>query len=148
MKIVLGIENSVHSQLALDFVLKTRWPAKTRVTAVSAVPLPMAVLTATVPLTGLEVGVWHKELTRLHTRWVESADKKLEKAGLSVKTLVPQGDPRDCLLEVAKKEKADLIVVGSHGRSGVSRLLLGSVASHVVAHAPGSVMVVKREKRR
>jgi universal stress protein A len=39
---------------------------------------------------------------------------------------------------------ADLLVVGSHGRSGLSRLVLGSVASYVASHAPCSVLIVKR----
>jgi nucleotide-binding universal stress UspA family protein len=38
---------------------------------------------------------------------------------------------------------ADLVVVGSHGRTGLAKLVLGSVASHVVTHAPCSVLVVK-----
>jgi hypothetical protein len=44
---------------------------------------------------------------------------------------------------MARAERSDLVVVGSHGRSGLSRLLIGSVASHVVIHAPCSVLVVK-----
>jgi len=60
--------------------------------------------------------------------------------------MVP-GDPRSALVDEARQEHADLIVVGSHGRSGLSKLLLGSVASHVVAHAPCSVLVVKAPDR-
>ena len=41
---------------------------------------------------------------------------------------------------------ADLVVVGSHGRTGLGKLLMGSVASHVVSHAPCTVMVVKAKK--
>jgi universal stress protein A len=46
-------------------------------------------------------------------------------------------------VDEARREKADLIVVGSHGRSGMAKLLLGSVAAHVVSHAPCSVLVVR-----
>jgi len=146
VKIVLGIDNSNHAQRALDFVCRSKWPERTTVLVVSSVPLPVAVLTATVPLTGLEVGVWLKELTRLHTRWVERAEKRLEEAGLKARTMVPQGDPRHVLVDVARKQKADLIVIGAQGRSAVNRLLLGSVATHVVSHAPCTVVVVKREE--
>jgi nucleotide-binding universal stress UspA family protein len=47
------------------------------------------------------------------------------------------------LEETVAVEHADLLVVGSHGRTGIKKLLLGSVASHVVAHAPCPVLVVK-----
>jgi nucleotide-binding universal stress UspA family protein len=57
---------------------------------------------------------------------------------------VELGDPRSVLIEAARREKSDLLVIGSHGRSGMAKLLLGSVASHVVGHAPCSVLVVKR----
>ena len=53
------------------------------------------------------------------------------------------GDPREALIEMARREGADLIVVGSHGRSGLTKLLMGSVASHVVTHAPCDVLVVR-----
>ena len=45
--------------------------------------------------------------------------------------------------DVARSEHADLVVVGSHGHTGIAKVLLGSVASHIVSHAPCSVLVVK-----
>jgi len=54
-----------------------------------------------------------------------------------------RGDPREALVLAAESDQADLVVVGSHGRSGLTKLLLGSVASHVVTHAPCNVLVVK-----
>ena len=148
MKIVLGIDDSAHSQAALEYVRKTSWPPGTSVVVVSSVPLPMAVLTNLEPLTGMEVGVWLKELTTLHTQLASLSQQSLEDAGLTTRSEVPQGDPRECLVDVAKKERADLVVLGSHGRSGLRGLLLGSVAAHVVAHAPCSVLVVKLKSER
>ena len=54
-----------------------------------------------------------------------------------------RGDPRDVLVDTARNLHADLLVVGSHGRTGLAKLVLGSVAAHVVTHAPCSVLVVK-----
>jgi universal stress protein A len=54
------------------------------------------------------------------------------------------GDPRHALVQEARQERVDLIIVGSHGRSGMAKLLLGSVASYVVSHAPCNVLVVRR----
>jgi len=143
MKIVLGIDDSVHSEAALHFVRTMAWPKKTSVIVVSSVPLPAAMLTAMVPVTGIEVGVLMRELTGIHTQWAARGEKTLREAGLAADARVIQGDPREVLTEIAKEEHADLLVVGSHGRSSLPELRLGSVTSHVVAHAPCSVLVVK-----
>jgi nucleotide-binding universal stress UspA family protein len=47
------------------------------------------------------------------------------------------------IVDTAQQEHADLVVVGSHGRTGISRLMLGSVAAQVVAHSPVPVLVVR-----
>lgn len=143
MKLVLGIDDSVHSETALEFVRTMMWAKGTEVIVVSSVPLPVASLTTLVPVTGIEVGVLLREMTNLHTQWAKRGERVLQEAGLEAKALVMQGDPRESLLEVTKKEHADLLVVGSHGRSSLPELRLGSVTSHVVSHAPCSVLVVK-----
>jgi nucleotide-binding universal stress UspA family protein len=58
-------------------------------------------------------------------------------------TLLKTGDPRDLIDEAARDVKADLIVMSTHGRRGVSRLLLGSVAESVVRTAPCPVLLVR-----
>jgi nucleotide-binding universal stress UspA family protein len=47
-------------------------------------------------------------------------------------------------VEFVRAERADLLVVGSHGRTGLAKLMLGSVSSHTMTHAPCSVLVVKQ----
>ena len=53
------------------------------------------------------------------------------------------GHPREVILEVAKEVQADVIVMGTHGRRGVSHLFIGSVAEHVVRHASMPVWTVR-----
>ncbi|KUK40866.1 MAG: Putative universal stress protein A [Clostridia bacterium 62_21] len=53
------------------------------------------------------------------------------------------GHPKEAILAWTKKMGADLLVVGSHGYSGLATLLLGSVAAHLVRHAPCPVLVVR-----
>jgi universal stress protein A len=62
--------------------------------------------------------------------------------GLAVKTEVLSGIPARKIAEYARRHRIDLIVVGSHGRTGVSRALLGSVAEAVVRRSPCPVLVV------
>jgi nucleotide-binding universal stress UspA family protein len=64
--------------------------------------------------------------------------------GVTVTFLIWEGDPGESIVEAARSEHADLIVVGSHGRSGVGRALIGSVSDHVVRHAPCPVLVVRQ----
>jgi nucleotide-binding universal stress UspA family protein len=64
-----------------------------------------------------------------------------EFAGLNLKTLF--GDPGMVLTDYAQEINAELIVVSSHGRTGLTRLLLGSVAERIVRHAHCPVLVLR-----
>lgn len=55
------------------------------------------------------------------------------------------GPPADTIVAVARARRADLVVMGTHGRTGLSHFLLGSVAEHVVRAAPCPVLVVRPE---
>lgn len=63
--------------------------------------------------------------------------------GASVNTELLQGDPKSEIIQFAEDHDFDHIVMGSRGRSGMSRLLLGSVAETVVRHSPVPVTVVR-----
>jgi nucleotide-binding universal stress UspA family protein len=58
--------------------------------------------------------------------------------------MVREGKAFSAILDVADEHRADLIVIGSHGRTGLKRLLMGSVAERVIGHATCPVLVVKR----
>lgn len=70
---------------------------------------------------------------------------QLQSSGLPivVERVVVQGDPADQIVAAARASQCDLIVMGTHGRSGLSRLLMGSVAEHVMREAPCPVLTVK-----
>jgi nucleotide-binding universal stress UspA family protein len=63
--------------------------------------------------------------------------------GVHVRFLIWDGPPGDAIVEVARSEQVDLVVVGSHGRGAVGRFLVGSVSEHAVRHAPCPVLVVR-----
>jgi nucleotide-binding universal stress UspA family protein len=69
--------------------------------------------------------------------------QRAKAAGANATFLVWEGDAGDAIVAAADSESADLIVVGSHGRSGVSRFFIGSVSDYVVRHAHCPVMVVR-----
>jgi nucleotide-binding universal stress UspA family protein len=70
----------------------------------------------------------------------------LKKQGIRAESVVRQGDARAEIVGESEKWAADLIVMGSHGYTGIERLLLGSVALSVVSHAPCSVEIVRRKQ--
>jgi nucleotide-binding universal stress UspA family protein len=142
MKILVALDESVHSERALEFVTRMRWPAgSTIIVMCVAQPLPAGLVAP------YEPRALAPELAEaLHVRLQESvarAEKALRESGFSTLGRIVDGDPRAALIETAEKERVDLIVVGSHGRAGLAKLMLGSVSSHVVTHAPCSVLVVK-----
>lgn len=59
---------------------------------------------------------------------------------------VVSGSPSDEIVKAAKEWPADLIVIGSHGRGGVQRALLGSVAEGVMRHAPCPVLAIRAKE--
>ncbi len=67
----------------------------------------------------------------------------LARAGMTCKPRLVMGHPADRLVAVAARGRADLVVVGSRGLSGVRRLLLGGVSDQIVTHSRGSVLVVR-----
>jgi len=68
---------------------------------------------------------------------------KARQAGLRATTLLLEGVVHEQIVRAAKSKKADLIVIGTHGRTGLAKFFLGSVASRVVTAAPCPVMTVR-----
>jgi nucleotide-binding universal stress UspA family protein len=78
---------------------------------------------------------------------IDSAEQVLASAGLKPSVVVLSGNPKEAILEEARTWDADLIVVGSHGRRGFKRFLLGSVSEAVAMNAHCSVVVVRGSAR-
>lgn len=68
-----------------------------------------------------------------------------EKAGVAAEAVILSGTPNEAITEAAREAHADLVVVGTHGRTGMPRFFLGSVAARVVSSAPCPVMTVRGE---
>lgn len=143
MKILLAIDDSNYSEAATEAVASRPWPQGTIVRVLSAVEhiIPPATTLWYDAAGSLD---WAQEqLAKRAEQLTASAARRLEAAGLAVDAVVRHGDPRAVIVDEAKEWSADLIVVGSHGYTGIRRLLLGSVAQSVVSHAPCSVEVVR-----
>jgi nucleotide-binding universal stress UspA family protein len=75
------------------------------------------------------------------------AMKKGKEIGVNVSTYISRGYPADEIIKMAEKEKVDLIVIGSIGKTGLEHLLIGSVSENVVRKAPCPVLVVREKNK-
>jgi len=74
---------------------------------------------------------------------LEALRRKAERAGVPARIEILTGSPHDALVEAAEKAHAELMVVGPHGRTGFSRMVMGSVAARLVCTAPCPVLTVR-----
>jgi nucleotide-binding universal stress UspA family protein len=136
---VLGVDDSEFSRAAEKVVAE--WPIFAKVaievTHVAQVALPWMVALGPGVSVQPEIGPDEYET-------VGAATRRLKEAGRHAFGRMVVGDPAAGLLLTAEEAQADLIVVGTHGRTGLSRAVFGSVARNVMLHAPCSVLVVRR----
>ena len=147
MKILVPTDGSPHSQEAIDEVARRPWPADTTIRVISAVqPIPPAA-TDFVFSNAASFDQLYQEQTKTAEQLTRQVADSFGAVNLSADSVVRMGDPRSVIVDEAKEWGADLIVMGSHGRTGLKRWLLGSVAESVVAHSPCSVEVVRSRHR-
>ena len=146
--VLLAVDNSEGSRHAAESLAARPWPEGTEIKVLSAVELVLSALQAAFEIPSLDAG--HLETQRAAAmerteNAIDSARKTLEAAGLrtsqSISVLV--ASPKEIVLQEAAAWPADLIVLGSHGSSGLSRFLLGSTSEAVATHAACSVEVIR-----
>ncbi len=74
----------------------------------------------------------------------QTRDMVMSEFGIDVESLVCEGEPPEVITNVARERSADLIVMGTYGRRGLKRMLMGSVTSDVIVNSPCDVLVVKK----
>jgi nucleotide-binding universal stress UspA family protein len=79
------------------------------------------------------------------TKVIRTLELEAEKQGISLDTMIPMGRPEEGIVKAAEFKQASLIILGSHGGTGLKRLLMGSVAERVIGHTPCAVLVVKKK---
>jgi nucleotide-binding universal stress UspA family protein len=146
-KVLVALDGSQHSDLALDWICNHPWWATTEFHFVTIAPeMPKKFSD---PNLNVESAMYMLE-SQAFVR--EQAMQRMEQSLIPVASTLLQwqchldaadGDPAHKIVEIAASEHAELIVMGSHGLTGLGKLLIGSVSSFVSSHAPSSVLVVK-----
>ena len=76
---------------------------------------------------------------------LEALRRRADRAGVPARTELLAGSPQDALAEAAERAHAIMLVLGTSGRTGVSRLVMGSVAARLVCTAPCPVLTVRQD---
>ena len=141
--IVVATDGSKYSAAAASEAIGIAKRNSSKLTVIAVVPAELATPMA------IDVAMSQRELIAEKEMHVAEQNAKAvkeaaQKEGVSVQAFVMSGKPADTVIETAKEKDADLIVVGSHGRTGLERLLMGSVAERIIVLSDRAVLVVKR----
>lgn len=156
MKVLLAYDGSPHADAAIDDLKKAGLPADVEICVLSVadvilLPEMAAAISSRVATGGarfVHPGPIQEALA--HTQAVAEQGLRRVQGASSTWTVTAEvagGSPSWEIIERARNESADLIVVGSHGRGAFGRMLLGSVSQRLVHYAPCSVRVVHKPKR-
>ena len=146
MKVLVAIDDSVCSQNTLEYIMKRAWNEDDHFMVLSVVePIPVEVGVGFMPPPSgeIEQGLYD-DAARLVAKAGALLHEKFPKLLVEVK--VSTGLAAETICNVAAAFDADLILMGSHGRKGISHFFLGSVAEEVLKKSPCSVEVVKQKK--
>ena len=144
MNILLAVDGSAPSAAAVQAVAERPWPPASTIRVLTVVET-----IATPPIGEMMIGAG-ADLDELRRQRLDEAGKfvfavstSLRNTGINVESAIREGSPGHEIVQEAIEWPADLIVLGSHGYTGLKRLVLGSVAGRVMSHAPCSVEVVR-----
>jgi nucleotide-binding universal stress UspA family protein len=141
-KVLVGIDGSNHSLRAAEYAMEISIKYMAKLIAVTVAYLPAKSRVS--QLEAIEVGAGLSEMEKAKT-WFESFTQRARQNKIELRTeLVNSQRPVDyVILEYAEKEGIDLIVIGTRGRTGLSKIVLGSVASGIISYSHSPVLVVK-----
>lgn len=137
-RILVATDFSDTAKAAVDYAITLARPFGAEITLVHAWEIPVYAF----PDGAMIPGGLFDGLEAASDEALQNALKGYEKSGVKMRAVLRMGPPWREIGLVAESEKADLIVLGTHGRRGVVRMLLGSVAERVVRSAPCPVLTV------
>ena len=140
--IVVATDGSAYSDAAVSEALGLAKRNGSLLTVIAVVPSELATPTDIDFTINQREVMAEKEMHNAEKN-AKAVKDAAQKEGISVKAFVMSGKPPEAILHIAEERRADLIVLGSHGRTGVERLLMGSVAERVIVLASCPVLVVK-----
>jgi universal stress protein A len=137
--ILVPIDFSPDAERALGHAIELARQFQARLTLLHVIHIPVT--------TEVNLSSYYVEMETSAQQGMMTYQKRVEDAGLVTDVIVMRGTPFREIVDTASNKRVDLIVMGTHGRTGLQHLLLGSVAERVVRLAPCPVLVTREDKR-
>lgn len=134
-RILVAVDGSIYSEYAVDQAISMGSICNSEVFLITVVDLyPEQMASAPALL---------EKMSQEARDILDRAKEKIEKANIKCETIIHMGgQPHEFIIKEAKEKDIDLIIVGTHGKTGLKRMLIGSVAQKVVGYSPCPVLVV------
>jgi nucleotide-binding universal stress UspA family protein len=146
-KIVVGIDGSEESMKAAEYAISIAKLYNAELNAITVLTSDIGYIYSSPgvespPLTVKEIVLLAGDEAK---KWFDEIKEKANKKGVQLKTesIVAKKSLLNTILEYVEEHNINLVVVGTRGRSGIKKMLLGSVASGLVTHSPCPVLVIK-----
>lgn len=144
MKVLLAIDEPSYADAIAEFVVTHKWEPDTEFKVISVIePLKVGSMMAVLP--GPLLDEWMEKrqgnAEALVEDFVRNIDGAVPKTNIQKK--IVEGFATDEIMKEITIAKPDMLIVGSHGRHGIDRIILGSVSLFLVSHAPCSVVVIR-----
>ena len=144
-RILVATDGSTLSKKAVNTAISLATLCGAELIALKVVPrYPQSYFEGSIPLSVEDVKRVEKQWAEDGQAVVDAVKKTAATKGVTVKAVTAKSDlVSDAVIAAAKKHDADLIVMASHGRKGIKRLLLGSETQHVLTHSHIPVLVLR-----
>ena len=139
-KIIVPLDGSKLAEKALTYAEELAWKFESSLILVQ-VSQPVPIVTEQgMPIAGIDNGEMH-QAAEAYLKGIKGELRELHLPAQTV--VVDSNNIADSIIQVANEKEADLIVMSTHGRSGISRWVFGSVANKVLEHAPCPIYLVR-----
>ena len=144
-RILVSTDGSSLSKKAVASAIDLAATCGAELVAMKVVPrYPQAYFEGSIPLSAQEIGRIEKQWQDAAQQNLQAVEKAAKAKGVRCKVLTVKSDVvSDAIIATARRQKADLVVMASHGRKGIKRLLLGSETQQVLTHCHTPVLVLR-----
>ena len=137
-KIIVADDGSTFAQKAIDKAVELAKKEESEIICVNVIEdfCPIG-------LTEIDCNVVRELQMKEANTIIAAAVEKFKKAGVNARVIIEIGSPAEMIIEVAKRESADMIIAASHGKHGAKKFAFGSVTARLIEHSPVPVLVMK-----
>ena len=137
-KIIVAYDGSTFAQKAIDKAVELAKKEETEIICVNVIEeyCPIG-------LTEIDCTIVREMQTKESNAITANALEEFKKAGVNARVIIETGSPAEMIIEVAKREGADMIIAASHGKHGAKKFAFGSATARLIEHSPVPVFVMK-----